>query len=60
VLDGVQIIICYGREHLGSIKRREFTEKMNDYKHLKQQQGLPSPTDQIVAKNFLPSRMGLV
>jgi len=34
-LDGVQIIICYGREHFGSIKRREITEQMNDCKLLK-------------------------
>jgi hypothetical protein len=37
VLDGVQIIICYSREHLGSTKRREITEQMNDCKSLKMQ-----------------------
>ena len=30
--DGIQIIICNGKEHLSTIKRREIIEQMNDYK----------------------------
>jgi hypothetical protein len=41
MFDGIPIIICYGKEHLGSIKRREITEQMNDHKVSKKQCACP-------------------